>query len=211
MTHQRTIELPKTPAGFGMNIGADGGVPSFVGAASVAEAHGVPVPCKVIAVNGVAVTSRDEIVGQLGRATGFGVGMVRHCFCLVCSAAFAAKTLPLPWVSAAFDCLCLVCSTAFAAKAAPFLAVLIRWRLRSRSTGRRPTVRAKQCPPMPTRLHRCRPASHPGRRRWPRRRRRRRLPPRHPTSSSLPRRRRPRCRSLPARRRWSRQRCTPAR
>eukprot|EP01051_Picozoa_sp_SAG22_P040752 SAG22_NODE_22156_length_251_cov_0.671053_1_plen_46_part_01 len=44
---QVVIALPKGPEGFGMAIDAEGGVPSYTGENSVAQAGFVPLPSKI--------------------------------------------------------------------------------------------------------------------------------------------------------------------
>eukprot|EP01051_Picozoa_sp_SAG22_P009958 SAG22_NODE_866_length_6778_cov_2.436592_2_plen_1026_part_00 len=61
------VSLPRTAAGFGMNLDAQCNVPSFSGAGTVAEASGVPLGSKVLSVNGVPVSTKMDIVAEIGK------------------------------------------------------------------------------------------------------------------------------------------------
>eukprot|EP01052_Picozoa_sp_SAG31_P023128 SAG31_NODE_1883_length_6996_cov_8.247499_5_plen_72_part_00 len=46
------VTLPRTEAGFGMNIDAECSIASFTGPDTVAEQHGVKLGSRIISING---------------------------------------------------------------------------------------------------------------------------------------------------------------
>ena len=56
------MKLTKGPAGVGMKLGQTGTVLSYTGAGGPAEAGGIPLKSKIVAVNGTAVKSKADIV-----------------------------------------------------------------------------------------------------------------------------------------------------
>ena len=70
------LVLPRTPEGFGITITDSGAVVACV-AGGVGDMHAVPVPSRIVAVDGVAVHTKRQIADRIGSGA---AGWVRFTF-----------------------------------------------------------------------------------------------------------------------------------
>jgi hypothetical protein len=64
------LALERGPGGFGIEINPNGQALKYTGLGGVAEVAGVPVPSRIVRVNGISVNNKKEIVAVLSTAAG---------------------------------------------------------------------------------------------------------------------------------------------